>query len=59
LPPADVSRYRDGSKTDRADAKALLEAARNRAIDPVPVKSVEQQALTGHCQLECNLGQNA
>ena len=46
LPPTDVSRYRDGSKTDRADAKALLEAARNRAIDPVPVKSVEQQALT-------------
>ena len=27
LPPTDVSRYRDGSKTDRADAKALLEAA--------------------------------
>jgi transposase len=46
LPPTDVSRYRDGSKTDRADAKALLEAARNRAIDRVPVKSVEQQALT-------------
>ena len=45
LPPTDVSRYRDGSKTDRADAKALLEAARNRAIDPVPVKSVEQQAV--------------
>ncbi len=46
LPPTDVSRYRDGSKTDRADAKALLEAARNRAIDRVPVKSVEQQAVT-------------
>ena len=29
LPPSDVSRYRDGNKTDRADAKALLEAARN------------------------------
>jgi transposase len=42
LPPGDVSRYRDGNKTDRADAKALLEAARNEKIDPVPVKSVEQ-----------------
>ncbi len=30
LPPTDVNRYRDGSKTDRADAKALLEAARNK-----------------------------
>ncbi len=38
LPAADVARYRDGNKTDRADAKALLEAARNEAIDPVPVK---------------------
>ena len=36
LPPADVARYRDGNKTDRADAKALLEAARNEAIDRVP-----------------------
>jgi transposase len=46
LPPSDVARYRDGNKTDRADAKALLEAARNEAIDRVPVKSVEQQALS-------------
>ena len=45
LPPGDVSRYRDGNKTDRADAKALLEAARNEAIDKVPVKSVDQQAI--------------
>lgn len=45
LPPRDVSRYRDGNKTDRADAKALLEAARNHAIDRVPVKSLDQQAL--------------
>jgi transposase len=45
LPPTDVSRYRDGNKTDRADAKALLEAARNEKIDPVPVKSEEQQAV--------------
>jgi transposase len=45
LHAADVARYRDGNKTDRADAKALLEAARNQAITPVPVKSVEQQAV--------------
>ena len=46
LPAGDVARYRDGNKTDRADAKAVLEAARNEAIDRVPVKSVEQQALS-------------
>jgi transposase len=40
-----VARYRDGNKTDRADAKALLEAVRNEALDPVPVKSPDQQAL--------------
>lgn len=45
LHPGDVARYRDGNKTDRADAKALLEAARNAALDPVPVKSVDQQAI--------------
>lgn len=45
LPPGDVARYRDGNKTDRADAKALLEAARNAALSRVPVKSVEQQAV--------------
>ncbi len=45
LHPADVARYRDGNKTDRADAKALLEAARNQALSRVPVKSVEQQAI--------------
>jgi transposase len=47
LPAHDVSRYRRGNKTDQADAKALLEADRNEEILPVPVKSVEQQALTG------------
>lgn len=45
LPPHHVSRYRTGNKTDRADARALLEAHRNEEIQPVPVKSVEQQAL--------------
>jgi transposase len=41
-----VARYRQGDKTDRADAKALLEAARNEDIAPVPVKSLDQQAIT-------------
>lgn len=45
LHPGDVARYRDGNKTDRADAKAVLEAARNTELDPVPVKSREQQAI--------------
>jgi transposase len=45
LHPSDAVRYRDGNKTDRADAKALLEAVRNEALDPVPVKSLEQQAV--------------
>jgi len=46
LPASDVARYRDGNKTDRADTVAILEASRNEAIDPVPVKTLEQQALT-------------
>jgi len=46
LPPSDVRRYRDGDKTDRADTKAILEAARNEAIDSVPVKTIDQQAIT-------------
>ncbi|MEN8377089.1 MAG: IS110 family transposase [Gemmatimonadota bacterium] len=45
LHPGDVARYRDGNKTDRADAKALLEACRNAALDPVPLKSIDQQAV--------------
>jgi len=34
------------NKTDRTDAKGLLEAARNDEVRPVPVKSETQQALT-------------
>jgi transposase len=45
LPAHDVHRYVRRNKTDRADAKALLEAARNDDIHPVPVKSLEQQAI--------------
>lgn len=46
LPPHAVRPYVARNKTDRADAKGLLEAARNEQIHPVPVKSAAQQALT-------------
>jgi transposase len=45
LPPHRTRKYRSGSKTDRADAKAMLEAFRNEELLPVPIKSVEQQTL--------------
>ena len=45
LPPHESRRYVRRSKTDRADARALLEAARNEEIHPVPVKSETQQAV--------------
>jgi transposase len=47
LPAQDVARYVRGNKTDRSDAKGILEANRNEDICPVPVKSIEQQALLG------------
>lgn len=50
LPAHDVHRYVRRNKTDRTDAKALLEAVRNDDIRPVPIKTVEQQALASlHC----------
>lgn len=45
LPPHITRKYVHRDKTDRSDAKALLEAYRNKEIRPVPVKSVPQQAL--------------
>ena len=47
LPAAYVRAYVRRNKTDKADACALLEAARASDIRPVRVKSVEQQALQG------------
>ncbi len=47
LPAAYVRAYVKRNKTDAADARALLEAARCADIAPVRVKSVEQQALQG------------
>ncbi len=46
LPPHQVRPYVRRNKTDRADAKALLEAYRNADIRSVPVKTVAQQILT-------------
>ena len=46
FPPHLVRPYRRRhKKTDRTDAKALLEADRNEEIEPVPIKTVEQRGL--------------
>ena len=45
LPPHAVRPYITRNKTDRADAKGILEAYRNADIRPVPIKSVTQHTL--------------
>ena len=45
LPPHTVRPYAVRNKTDRADAKALLEAFRNKDIHAVPIKSIDQQVM--------------
>jgi transposase len=45
LPGHDVHRYVRRNKTDRTDAKALLEAHRTDEIRPVPVKTMDQQMI--------------
>jgi len=45
LPVQYVKPYVRRNKTDRRDTEALLEAARCAGIQPVPVKTPEQQAL--------------
>jgi transposase len=45
LPPHAVRPYVPRNKTDRTDAKGLLEAHRNTDIKAVPLKSVDQQAI--------------
>ena len=42
LPPHQVRPYVRRNKTDRTDAKGILEASRNDDIHPVPVKTVAQ-----------------
>ena len=46
LPPHRTRPYVTGNKTDQSDAKGLLEARRNEQIQVVPVKSVDQQAVS-------------
>jgi transposase len=45
LPAQHVRPYVRRNKTDARDAMAIVEAARNREIHPVPVKTEYQQAL--------------
>lgn len=45
LPPHYVAPYRRRNKTDRTDCEALLEADRCAGIQPVAIKSEDQQAL--------------
>lgn len=45
LPARQVRSYRWGNKTDMADAAAICAAMRDGRIRPVPVKSVDQQAV--------------
>jgi transposase len=45
LPPHQVRPYVTRNKTDRADAKGILEAYRNADLRPVPVKTISQQVL--------------
>jgi transposase len=45
LPPQYARAYVRRNKTDAADAAALIEAARCPDIRPVPIKSVDQQAM--------------
>lgn len=47
LPVPYVCAYRRRNKTDRADCLAMLEAAKNPEILPVPVKTTEHQAIQG------------
>ena len=45
LPPGEVRAYVRRQKNDQRDAKGLLEAVRNDEIRPVPIKTIDQQAL--------------
>jgi transposase len=45
LPPHLVRPYITRNKTDRADAKGILEAYRNEEIHRVPIKTISQQVI--------------
>jgi len=46
LPPHHVRPYVRGNKTDRSDAHGILDAGGNEDLNPVPVKTLDQQQLT-------------
>ena len=46
LPPHHVKPYVRGNKTDRSDACGILDAGGNEDLNPVPIKSLDQQQLT-------------
>lgn len=45
LPAHQVRPYVTRNKTDRTDAKGILEAFRNKDIHPVPIKTMDQQVI--------------
>ena len=45
LPAQFVRKYRLRNKTDRTDTEALIDAYRSGRVDPVPMRSVEQQQI--------------
>lgn len=45
LPAQFVKKYRLRNKTDRTDTEALIDAYRSGRVDPVPVRSIEQQQI--------------
>jgi transposase len=45
LPAQFVRKYRLRNKTDRTDTEALIDAYRSGRVDPVPVRSIEQQQI--------------
>ncbi len=55
LPAQYVGPYRIGGKTDRRDVEAILEANRRKRIVAVPVKSLEQQAVSSLHRLRAAL----
>jgi transposase len=55
LPARLVRPYVTRHKTDKEDARALLEASRNRRIRPVPVKTPFQQVLASHHRVRQSL----
>ncbi len=53
-----VKAYVRRTKTDAADADALILADRDDSLHPIPLKSEELQALQGHCHIKRLEGQS-